>query len=83
MEIERLNQWGHIVIMDHPGNLGYPSYWCVDGPLGVGSIRAKREYWPMKKKGEAEIIRKQIVSYIGTLDAEKMNEIWENYVKDK
>jgi hypothetical protein len=82
MEIEGLDQWGHIVIMDHPGNAGYPSYWRVDGQLGVGPIRAKMADWHIKK-GEAEIIRKQIVAFSGTLDTAKMDLIWEDYAKNK
>ena len=82
MEIEGLDEWGHIAIFDHPDNDGFPQTWRVDGQLGIGPVRARMGDWHIKK-GEVETIQHQIVAYSGKLDAIKMNDLWGDYVGDK
>lgn len=82
MEIDGLDEWGHIAIFDHPDNEGFPQPWRVDGQLGVGPVLAKMGDWHIKK-GEIKTIQHQIVAYMGKLDPIKMNDIWGDYVGDK
>ena len=81
MAIEGLDEWGHIAIFDHPDNAGFPNHWRVDGQLGIGPIRAKKEDWTIKK-GQTETIRHQVVAYAGKLNDVEMNDTWAEYVGD-
>ena len=81
MEVEGLDEWGHVAIFDHPDNAGFPNHWRVDGQLGVGPIRAKTGDWQIKK-GESETIRHQLVAYSGKHNDVEMNELWADYVGD-
>lgn len=82
MEIEGLEEWGHIAIFDHTDNKGYPQPWRVDGQLGVGPVLAKMGDWQIKK-GETKVFQHQIVAYTGKLDETKMNDLWGDFVGDK
>ncbi len=82
MEIDGLDDWGHIAIFDHPDNEGFPQPWRVDDQLGIGPVRARLGDWHIKK-GEITTIQHQIVAYSGTLDAIKMDDLWGDYVGDK
>jgi len=82
MEIDGLEEWGHIAIFDHPDNKGFPQTWRVDSQLGIGPVRAKMGDWHIKK-GEVETIRHQIVAYTGKLNAITMDDLWGDYVGDK
>ena len=82
MEIEGLDEWGHIAIFDHPGNKGYPQPWRVDSQFGTGPVLAKLGDWKIRK-GETITFRHQIVAYTGDLDEVKMNDLWGDYVGDK
>ena len=82
MEIEGLDDWGHIAIFDHPDNVGFPQTWRVDSQLGIGPVRAKMGDWHIKK-GEVETIQHQIVAYTGKLNVIKMDDLWGDYVGDK
>lgn len=82
MEIEGLDEWGHIAIFDHSENMGYPQPWRVDGQLGMGPVLAKLGDWQIKK-GETKIFQHQIVAYTGELDETKLNDLWGDYVGDK
>lgn len=78
MEIEGREDAGHIAILDHHKNKGYPQPWRVDGNLGVGPVRARLGDWTIEK-GQAEIIRHRIVVYTGELDTPMLNSSWEDY----
>ncbi len=78
MTIEGRANWGHIRILDHPSNNGFPQTWRVDGQLGVGPCRAIAGDWEIKK-GKTEIIRHQLVVYTGEEDAAEMEQIWKKY----
>lgn len=81
MQIDGIEDWGHIAIFDHPDNDGFPQTWRVDGQLGVGPVRAKQGDWHIKK-GESATIRHQLVAYTGELNDIVMNDLWANYVGD-
>ena len=82
MEIDGLDNWGHIAIFDHTENKDYPQPWRVDGQLGIGPVPARLGDWHIKK-GETKIFRHQIIAYTGELDDTKLNDLWGNYVGDK
>ncbi len=82
MEIDGIDDWGHIAIFDHTENQDFPQPWRVDGQLGVGPVLAKLGDWEIKK-GEIKIFQHQIVAYTGELDDEEMNDLWGDYVGDK
>jgi putative membrane-bound dehydrogenase-like protein len=82
MEIDGLDQWGHIAIFDHTGNKDYPQPWRVDGQLGIGPVPVRLGDWEIKK-GETKIFQHQIVAYTGELDDTILNDLWGDYVGDK
>lgn len=82
MEIDGLDEWGHIAIFDHPDNQGFPQTWRVDGQMGVGPVRALMGDWTIKK-GETETIQHQIVAYTGQHNDLAMNQWWSDYIGDK
>ncbi len=81
MEIEGLEEYGHIAIFDHPENDGFPQPWRVDGQLGVGPVRARMGDWHIKK-GETATFLHQVVAYEGEHDGAKMDSIWADYIGD-
>lgn len=82
MEVDGLDEWGHIAIFDHKENEGFPQPWRVDGQLGVGPALAKLGDWHIKK-GESKVFQYQVVAYTGELDDAKMDDLWGDYVGDK
>lgn len=70
---------GHIAIMDHPDNKGFPSPWRVDNELGVGPSRQILGDWKISN-GETEVIRYRIVVYTGDHDEGMIREVWKKYV---
>ena len=82
MEIEGLDEWGHIAIFDHPDNDKFPQTWRVDSQLGIGPVGARMGDWHIKK-GEIKTIQHQIVAYSGKLDPVKMNDLWGDDGGDK
>jgi putative membrane-bound dehydrogenase-like protein len=67
MQVDGRNDLAHIAIFDHPENKGYPQTWRVDGQLGAGPARARKEDWHIKK-GETEVIKHELVVYTGELN---------------
>lgn len=82
MEIDGLDNWGHIAIFDHSSNKDFPQPWRVDGQLGIGPVPARMGDWQIKK-GETKIFQHQIVAYSGELDDTKLDDLWGDYVGDK
>jgi putative membrane-bound dehydrogenase-like protein len=81
MEIEGLEDWGHIAILDHPQNDGFPQTWRVDGQLGIGPVRARMGDWHIKK-GETATFLHQVVAYSGEHNDVEMNDLWADYIGD-
>jgi putative membrane-bound dehydrogenase-like protein len=81
MEIEGLDQIGHIAILDHPENDGFPQTWRVDGQLGIGPARSITGDWGIKA-GEVVTFLHQIVAYSGPLNDIEMKDTWADYVGD-
>lgn len=81
MEIEGLEDWGHIAILDHPQNDGFPQTWRVDGQLGIGPVRARMGDWHINK-GETATFLHQVVAYSGEHSDVEMNDLWADYIDD-
>ena len=78
MQVEGRNDLSHIAIFDHSKNKGYPQHWRVDGQLGVGPIRARKEDWTIKK-GQSETIRYGVHVYTGKLNDKELTNKWSQY----
>jgi hypothetical protein len=78
MEISGLEDWGHIAILDHPGNVASPSPWRVDEQLGIGPSRQILGDWHLRKD-ETTVERYRLVIYTGQLDRKQMAEFWKSY----
>jgi len=79
MEIDGLEDWGHIAILDHPDNVAFPTPWRVDKQLGIGPSRQILGDWNLGQN-ETTVEKYRLVIYTGLLDKEKMSGQWKNYV---
>ena len=70
---------GHLAILDHPDNKGFPMPWRVDSQLGVGPSRQILGDWSIPQ-GEKEIIRYRIIAYTGARDERLVRKHWKEYV---
>ncbi len=75
MKVEGRDDLAHVAIFDHPDNAGHPQAWRVDAQMGVGSARSRAEDWTIAK-GQAEVIRHELVIYTGTLNDVDMTNAW-------
>ena len=82
MEIEGLNDQGHIAIFDHPDNPGFPQHWRVDGQLGVGPVPA-HEKDVLIEQGQTITYRHQLVGFQGSLPDVALDSLWAKYVGDE
>ncbi len=82
MEVDGLEDWGHIAILDHKENQGFPQSWRVDGQLGVGPAVSRQGDWNIKK-GTTKQFQNQIIAYTGELDDREMDHLWGEYVEDQ
>lgn len=80
MPIKGRDDWGRIVIMDHPSNDGHPNPWRVDGQLGVGPCRARLGSWSIPK-GKTATIRYRLLVYTGKHDAKRVEQFWKAFAK--
>ncbi len=74
------DDWGRIVIMDHPKNAGHPTPWRVDGQLGVGPARSRAGAWSIKK-GQTARATYRLVVYTGQLDKALIERTWKAFSK--
>src|SRR5690606_34347805 len=58
---------GHVEILEHPANAGFPNAWRVDNELGVGPSRQITGDWSIRE-GNEEVIRYRLVIYTGAFD---------------
>ncbi len=79
MQIDGLEEWGHLAIFDHTENQGYPQPWRVDKQFGVGPSLGLLGDWTINK-GETKIFQHQIVAYSGALDETEIDNLWADYV---
>lgn len=78
MQIEGRTNRVHVAVLDHIENRGFPQHWRVDGQLGIGPAGARTSDWYIKK-GKVEVIKHQLVIYIGTLNDLTINKLWTDY----
>jgi hypothetical protein len=70
---------GHIAMLDHPDNTGFPVAWRVDNELGVGPSRQILGDWRIPK-GEAATFRYRLIMYTGDFDPAEVNRVWKAFV---
>ncbi len=80
MSVNRGNVRGGIALLDHPDNSGHPAHWRVDGQRGInpapcipGAIRLAAR--------EAMRYRYRLVLHDGSLDFEKIQDLWDVFAK--
>ena len=78
MAIAGRDDWGHIAILDHPDNTGFPIAWRVDSELGVGPSRQILQNWRLTE-GESEVTRYRLIVYTGQLDPTVLHRAWTAY----
>nr|MBX2871307.1 PmoA family protein [Saprospiraceae bacterium] len=81
MNVDGMEEQGHIAIFDHPDNLGFPNHWRVDGQLGVGPVPTRDKDIQILQ-GETLSFRHQLVAYEGAFDDITLDELWADYVGD-
>ena len=77
-----------VVIIDHPGNPGYPTYWHARGyglfaanTLGQKALsNGKDELNFMLPNGKSVTFRYRMIIFSGELSADKINKVANNYV---
>ncbi len=72
------NDTGHIAILEHPSNVGFPNPWRVDNELGVGPSRQIPGDWNIPKE-ESEVIRYRLIVYTGEFHSDTMSRLWKEY----
>jgi hypothetical protein len=80
MPVKDRDDWGHIVMMDHPKNDGHPIPWRVDGQLGVGPCRARLGEWKLAD-GKTATVRHRLLIYTGKTDATRVEQAWKKFSK--
>jgi hypothetical protein len=76
--IEGRNDEGHIAILEHPLNAGFPNAWRVDNELGVGPSRQISGDWNISQ-GKSEVIRYRLVVYTGKFNEGTIARLWKEY----
>lgn len=71
---------GHIAILEHPSNAGFPNAWRVDNELGVGPSRQISGDWNIPK-GKSEVIRYRLIVYTGEFSADTIVRLWKEYTE--
>ena len=69
---------GHIAILEHPSNDGFPNAWRVDNELGVGPSRQISGDWNIPKGG-SETIKYRLIVYTGSFDPALIARLWKEY----
>lgn len=70
---------GHIAILDHPDNEGFPAAWRVDNELGVGPSRQIMGDWTIPEN-ETEVIHYRLIAYTGDFLPEEIKRSWKEFI---
>jgi hypothetical protein len=81
MAIAGRDDWGHIAVLDHPQNTGFPSAWRVDAELGMGPSRQILQTWRLAE-GASDVTRYRLVVYTGQLDPTVLHRAWTAYASE-
>ena len=82
LTIEGRKDKGHVAILEHPSNEGFPNAWRVDNELGVGPSRQITGDWSIPEGNEA-VIRYRLVIYTGTFDSAEIARLWSEFALNK
>lgn len=82
IQIDAREDKGHIAMLDHPDNAGFPIAWRVDNELGVGPSRQIMGDWRIQK-GKTEVIRYRLVIYTGAFNHDTITRLWNDYAEDR
>ena len=80
VRIEGRKDEGHIAILEHPSNVGFPNAWRVDNELGVGPSRQISGDWKIPQ-GKTEVIRYRLVVYTGEFNEDTIARLWKEYTE--
>jgi len=69
---------GHIAILEHPTNAGFPNAWRVDNELGVGPSRQILGDWRIQN-GKSEVIQYRLIVYTGQFDNATIARSWKEF----
>jgi hypothetical protein len=78
LPIEGRSDKGHIAILEHPSNSGFPNPWRVDNELGVGPSRQISGDWSIAK-GKVEVIKYRLIVYTGEFSEDTIARLWKEY----
>ena len=78
IQVPNRTDMGHIAMLDHPDNKGFPVAWRVDSQLGVGPSRQILGEWSLTQ-GEQETFRYRILVYTGNTDKELVQRTWKEF----
>lgn len=82
LQIEGRDDKGHVAILEHPANAGFPNAWRVDNELGVGPSRQILGDWSVPN-GESEVIRYRLIIYTGAFNNAAITRLWREFAPDK
>lgn len=82
VEVEGRSDWGHMAVLDHPDNKGFPIPWRTDTQYGLGPSRQILGDWKLTK-GETEIVRYRIVIYTGKLNDSELTGLWKQFARGR
>ena len=78
LPIEERSDKGHIAILEHPSNTGFPNAWRVDNELGVGPSRQISGDWSIAKD-KVEVVKYRLIVYTGEFSADTIARLWKEY----
>jgi hypothetical protein len=78
LSIEGRNDHGHIVIFEHPSNVGFPNAWRVDNEFGVGPSRQISGDWSIMQ-GKSEVMKYRLIVYTGEFKEDIIRRLWKEY----
>ena len=74
----RDGKWGHIALLDHPTNSGFPSFFRVDDQFGFGQARARGGPVTVDV-GKTMIARLRLVVYVGDFKRDYVEATWKEF----
>lgn len=73
--------WHGVAILDHPGNLGYPSAWRVDGQGLINPSPSLQGSW-LLRPGERHAFRYRLVVHAGQADPARLDQLWQAFARE-
>jgi hypothetical protein len=79
IQVEGRNDLGHIAVLDHPYNKGFPTTWRVDKQYGFGPNTESSDV--RVPKGQEREYRYRLIVYGGELNPAELNREWKQFAK--